>query len=98
MAPARAATPRRHSDKVFVNVDAGRYTDSRLPAQGQCRYAPSNECNFSFKLVHVFLSFDQSLSDCEDDSAEGAAHWFPCHGDGLDHPAWWRGDGDNCPR
>src|SRR5712675_2716705 len=33
--------------------------------------ATSNECNFSFELVHVFLSSHQTLSDCEDDSAEG---------------------------
>jgi hypothetical protein len=50
MAPARAATPRRHSDKVFVNVDAGRYTDSRLPAQGQCRYPPVMNAIFPSSL------------------------------------------------
>jgi hypothetical protein len=35
--------------------------------------AASNERNFSFQLVHLFLSSHQNLSDCEDDPAEGAA-------------------------
>jgi molybdate transport system ATP-binding protein len=35
--------------------------------------ATGNQCNFSFKLVHVFFSSYQSLSDCEDDPPEGAA-------------------------
>src|SRR6266404_3817955 len=34
--------------------------------------ATSNECNSSFKFVHIFLSSYQRMSDCEDDSAEGA--------------------------
>jgi hypothetical protein len=35
--------------------------------------ASGNDCDFSFKLVHVFLSSCQNLSDSEDNSAEGAA-------------------------
>src|SRR5260370_20799181 len=34
--------------------------------------ACGNECDFSFKLVHVFLFYCQSLSDCENDPAERA--------------------------
>src|SRR3979411_3079781 len=34
--------------------------------------ATSNECHFSFDLVQAFPPSQQSLADCEDDSAEGA--------------------------
>src|SRR5262245_45156526 len=34
--------------------------------------ATRNEGNFSFQLVHIFLSSYHSSSDCEDDPAEGA--------------------------
>src|SRR5882672_7850289 len=41
--------------------------------QANAAIATSNEGNFAFKFVHVFLSSHQSLSYCEDDPAEGAA-------------------------
>jgi len=51
-----------------LRTTAARYENARLrsqtalPSPGQCWIATSNECNFSFKLVHVFLSSHQSLS------------------------------------
>src|SRR5271166_3594369 len=58
--------PRDKDVRAFVHELLGR-------RQADAAIATRNECNFSFKVVHVFLSSHQSLSCCEDDPAKGAA-------------------------
>jgi hypothetical protein len=62
----RLTAPRDEDVRAFVD---------KLLRRGQANAASatSNEGNFSFQLVHIFFSSHQSLSDCEDDPAEGAA-------------------------
>jgi hypothetical protein len=60
-------TPRDEDVRAFVHKLLCR-------SEANAAIATSNECNFSFKLVHIFFSYYQTLSDCEDDSAEGASN------------------------
>ena len=69
--PIRVLKPTRHHGPVMKTY-AGSFTNCFAVARPMPLLPSVMSAIFSFKLAPVWLSSYQNLSDCEDDSAEGA--------------------------